>query len=152
MPKRPVSPFLAILAVGLGTTIVPLDSSVNIAFPDITRSFGIPLDAIQWVVICYVLTYSSLMLVCGKLGDLFGHRRIFRIGLALSIVAFWTIVMTYIGVNYVLTAGLHSYGFGGASVVRWMLIVAAIEALFIAVGYLAHSTVRRGAPAGPVPA
>ena len=72
----------AILAVGLGTTIVPLDSSVNIAFPDITRSFGIPLDAIQWVVICYVLTYSSLMLVCGKLGDLFGHRRIFRIGLA----------------------------------------------------------------------
>ena len=67
---------------------MPLDSSVNIAFPDITRSFGIPLDAIQWVVICYVLTYSSLMLVCGKLGDLFGHRRIFRIGLALSIIAF----------------------------------------------------------------
>ena len=88
MSKPPVNPFLAILAVGLGTTIVPLDSSVNIAFPDITRSFSIPIDAIQWVVICYVLTYSSLMLVCGKLGDLFGHRRIFRIGLALSIVAF----------------------------------------------------------------
>ena len=88
MSKHSVKPFFAILAVGLGTTIVPLDSSVNIAFPDITRSFGIPLDAIQWVVICYVLTYSSLMLVCGKLGDLFGHRRIFRIGLALSIIAF----------------------------------------------------------------
>lgn len=88
MPQSPVSPFFAILAVGLGTTIVPLDSSVNIAFPDITGSFGIPLDAIQWVVICYVLTYASLMLVCGKLGDLFGHRRIFRIGLAFSIVAF----------------------------------------------------------------
>ena len=88
LSKLPANPLLAILAVGLGTTIVPLDSSVNIAFPDITRSFGIPLDAIQWVVICYVLTYSSLMLVCGKLGDLFGHRRIFRIGLALSIVAF----------------------------------------------------------------
>jgi len=88
LSKHSVKPFFAILAVGLGTTIVPLDSSVNIAFPDITRSFGIPLDAIQWVVICYVLTYSSLMLVCGKLGDLFGHRRIFRIGLALSIIAF----------------------------------------------------------------
>ena len=81
MSKPPVNPFLAILAVGLGTTIVPLDSSVNIAFPDITRSFSIPIDAIQWVVICYVLTYSSLMLVCGKLGDLFGHRRIFRLSL-----------------------------------------------------------------------
>ena len=62
---------------------------------------------------------------------------------ALSIVAFWTIVMTYIGVNYVLTAGLHSYGFGGASVVRWMMIVAALEGLFLGVGYLATSTSRR---------
>ena len=79
---------MAIVAVGLGTLIVPLDSSVNIAFPDITRSFAIEIDAIQWVVICYVLTYSSLMLVFGKLGDLFGHRRIFRIGLAVSVVAF----------------------------------------------------------------
>ena len=36
--------------------------------------------------ICYVLVYGSLMLVCGKLGDLFGHRLIFRLGLALSII------------------------------------------------------------------
>ncbi len=79
---------MAIIAVGLGTLIVPLDSAVNIAFPDITRTFDIRINAIQWVVICYVLTYASLMLVCGKLGDLFGHRRIFRIGLAISIAAF----------------------------------------------------------------
>lgn len=88
MRQPAVSSFVAIMAVGLGTLIVPLDSSVNIAFPDITRHFDISINAIQWVVICYVLTYSSLMLVFGKLGDLFGHRRIFRIGLALSIVAF----------------------------------------------------------------
>ena len=88
MPRPIANPYLAITMVGLGTLIVPLDSSVNIAFPDITRSFAIPIDAIQWVVICYVLTYSSLMLVFGKLGDLFGHRRIFRIGLLVSAVAF----------------------------------------------------------------
>src|SRR6185312_10381887 len=40
----------------------------------------------QWLVICYVLVYGSLMLVCGKLGDLLGYRRIFRIGLAVSVV------------------------------------------------------------------
>ncbi len=80
--------FMATVTVGLGTLIVPLDSSVNIAFPHITRNFDISINAIQWVVICYVLTYSSLMLVFGKLGDLFGHRRIFRIGLAISAVAF----------------------------------------------------------------
>lgn len=88
MPKPIANPFVAILAVGLGTLIVPLDSSVNIAFPDITRNFEISINSIQWVVICYVLTYSSLMLVFGKLGDLFGHRRIFRIGLAVSVIAF----------------------------------------------------------------
>jgi ABC-type transport system involved in cytochrome c biogenesis permease subunit len=71
---------------------------------------------------------------------------------ALSIVAFWSIVMTYIGVNYVLAAGLHSYGFGGASVVRWMLIVASLEGLFLGVGYLAHSTNRRAAAGSTAPA
>jgi cytochrome c-type biogenesis protein CcsB len=58
---------------------------------------------------------------------------------ALSIVAFWTILMTYLGVNFVLTTGLHSYGFGGSSVVRWMLIVAAAEGLFLVVGGLSRS-------------
>jgi EmrB/QacA subfamily drug resistance transporter len=77
---------LGLLVVGTGSLITPLDSSVNIAFPYIVGDFGQPMAMIQWVVICYVLTYASLMLVFGKLGDLFGHRRIFGIGLAVSIV------------------------------------------------------------------
>ncbi len=56
----------------------------------------------------------------------------------LSIAAFWAIVMTYVGVNYVLTTGLHSYGFGGASVVRWLLAVAALEGLFLTAGVIFH--------------
>ncbi len=39
---------------------------------------------IQWIIICYVVTYSSLMLVAGKLGDRYGRRRIFKIGLGVS--------------------------------------------------------------------
>lgn len=74
--------------IGLGTLAVPLDSMVNVAFPDIVRSFALPIPMIQWVVICYVLTHASLMLVFGRLGDMFGHRRIFLIGAALSAVAF----------------------------------------------------------------
>lgn len=77
-----------LLVVGLGTLSAPLDSSVNIAFPFITRAFDAPLESIQWVVICYVLTYSSLMLVFGKVGDLFGHRRVFGTGLAILAIAF----------------------------------------------------------------
>ncbi|MDP6346629.1 MAG: MFS transporter [Alphaproteobacteria bacterium] len=74
--------------VGLGTLVGPLDTAVNIAFPFITRDFAVALSAIQWVVICYVLTYASLMLACGKLGDLFGHRRVFQLGLVCSAVSF----------------------------------------------------------------
>lgn len=79
---------LGLWVVGLGTLINPLDTSVNIAFPAITAAFGIPLADIQWVVISYVLTYASLMLAFGKLGDLYGHRRVFAAGLALSAVSF----------------------------------------------------------------
>jgi MFS family permease len=74
--------------LGLGMSIVPLDTAVNIAFPDITGSFGLPISMIQWVVICYVLTYAALMLAFGRIGDIGGHARVFRAGLAWSTVAF----------------------------------------------------------------
>jgi MFS family permease len=74
--------------VGLGASVVPLDTAVNIGFPDITRSFGLPILTIQWLVICYVLTYASLMLAFGRIGDIFGHARVFRTGLAWSVLAF----------------------------------------------------------------
>jgi ABC-type transport system involved in cytochrome c biogenesis permease subunit len=63
---------------------------------------------------------------------------------SMSIVAFQTILMTYLGVNFVLTTGMHSYGFGDSPVVTWMLLVATIEAAFLAVGLISH---RRAAPA-----
>jgi MFS family permease len=76
------------LVVGLGVAGVPLDTSVNIAFPAITTAFALEVRTIQWVVICYVLTYTSLMLVFGKVGDLLGYRRVFQLGLAVSAIAF----------------------------------------------------------------
>ena len=82
------SALAGMMVIGLGTLIVPLDRAVNIAFPDITTDFAIAISDIQWVVLSYVLTYAALMLVFGKLGDMFGHRRIFLIGLALSAASF----------------------------------------------------------------
>jgi MFS family permease len=75
---------IGLTIVGLGASLAPLDIAVNVALPEITRHFRLALGDVQWIVICYVLVYGSLMLVCGKLGDLFGHRRIFRIGLFVS--------------------------------------------------------------------
>jgi MFS family permease len=79
---------LRLVAVGLGIAVVPLDTSVNIAFPDITGSFGLPITMIQWVIICYVLTNAGPLLAFGRLGDLWGHARVFRAGLAWSVAAF----------------------------------------------------------------
>ena len=79
-------PVFGLCIVGLGASLAPLDIAVNVALPAITSHFRLALTDVQWLVICYVLVYGSLMLVCGKLGDLFGYRRIFRIGLAVSAV------------------------------------------------------------------
>jgi MFS family permease len=84
----PVRQRLRLAMLGLGISVVPLDTAVNISFPDITGSFGLPLPMIQWVVICYVLTYAALMLAFGRIGDIAGHARVFRAGLAWSVVAF----------------------------------------------------------------
>jgi MFS family permease len=77
-----------LMLLGLGISVVPLDTAVNIAFPEITGGFGLPIAMIQWVVICYVLTHAGLMLACGRIGDMWGHARVFRAGLLWSIVAF----------------------------------------------------------------
>lgn len=62
-----------------------------------------------------------------------------------SIAAFWMILMTYIGVNYVLASGMHSYGFGGSDVVFWMVTVAVAEIAFLVSAWLIRRS--RGAAA-----
>jgi EmrB/QacA subfamily drug resistance transporter len=75
------------MAVGLGATLVWLDFAVNVAFPDIAQSFALAVGDVQWVVIAYVLTYTSLMLIVGRIGDMLGHARVFRFGLLWSTAA-----------------------------------------------------------------
>jgi len=77
-----------LLIVGLGTLVVPLDSAVNIGFPAIVEHFGLAIPMIQWVVIAYVLTQTSLMLSFGRIGDMLGYRCVFLFGTGLSTAAF----------------------------------------------------------------
>jgi cytochrome c-type biogenesis protein CcsB len=55
-----------------------------------------------------------------------------------SIAAFWTILMTYLGVNFVLASGLHSYGFGSSNLVRIMGVIALAETAFLVAGWRAE--------------
>src|SRR5262245_44743534 len=94
---RAAPPLLGLLVVGLGTLPAHLDAAVNIAMPSITAAFALPLQDIRWIVIAYVLVYASLMLVFGRLGDLFGYRTIFQLGLIVSALGFlaWALAPSY---------------------------------------------------------
>jgi len=72
---------LTLIACILGSGIALLDGSiVNVALPTIQRELGGGLAAQQWIVNGYLLTLGSLILVGGSLGDVYGERRIFLIG------------------------------------------------------------------------
>jgi len=72
---------LTLVACIIGSGIVLLDgTAVNVALPSIQRALGGGLAAQQWVVNSYLLTLGSLILVGGSLGDLYGERRVFALG------------------------------------------------------------------------
>src|SRR5215475_7667638 len=72
---------LILMACILGSTIVFVDSTVvNVALPAIQRDLGGGLALQQWVVDAYLLTLGSLILIGGSLGDIFGEKRVFTIG------------------------------------------------------------------------
>jgi EmrB/QacA subfamily drug resistance transporter len=72
---------LILVAAILGTTVVTVDSTVvNVALPSIAEDLGGGLAGQQWTANAYLVTLSSLILIGGSLGDLFGARRVFMIG------------------------------------------------------------------------
>jgi len=72
---------LTLIACILGSGIALLDgTAVNVALPSIQDALGGGLAAQQWVVNAYLLTLGSLILIGGSLGDLYGERRIFALG------------------------------------------------------------------------
>lgn len=79
--SHPLGLRLGLWVVCLGAMVGPFDTTVNTAFPVITRAFALAPHEIQWVVIAFVLAQSCFTLVFGRLGDLFGHRRMFGFGL-----------------------------------------------------------------------
>lgn len=73
---------LTLVATILGSTVVFLDSTVvNVALPAISEGLDAGLSGQQWVVEAYMLTLVALLLVGGSLGDQFGRRRMFVVGL-----------------------------------------------------------------------
>ncbi|TMR08317.1 MFS transporter [Nonomuraea turkmeniaca] len=75
------NPWLVLLAVSLGVIMVMLDGTVvGIANPSIQVDLKASLSDLQWVTSGYLLALAVFLITAGKLGDLFGHKRVFLIG------------------------------------------------------------------------
>src|SRR2546430_10998600 len=76
--------WLALYVLCLGSLMIVLDMTVvNVALPSIRQDLGFSESSLAWVVNAYLLTYGGFLLLGGRLGDLFGHRRLFLAGIAL---------------------------------------------------------------------
>jgi EmrB/QacA subfamily drug resistance transporter len=76
-PRRWITLVIVITSI----FIVVLDNSVlNVAIPTILRDFDTTLPSLEWVVTGYALTFASLLIIGGRLGDIYGHRRVFVVG------------------------------------------------------------------------
>ena len=75
-------------AVAFGLFMIMLDNTVvNVALPSIQRDLGIGLSELEWIVTGYALAFAAFMLIGGKLGDAYGRRRLFVIGMAVFTLA-----------------------------------------------------------------
>ncbi|WP_283137814.1 DHA2 family efflux MFS transporter permease subunit [Rhizohabitans arisaemae] len=112
VPKGPQGhPWLTLLAVSLGVIMVMLDGTVvAIANPAIAADLNTTLADLQWITTGYLLALAVFLVTAGKLGDLFGHKRIFVVGI----------------VGFTLT----SLAIGLTSSVGWLIAFRVLQGLF----------------------
>jgi EmrB/QacA subfamily drug resistance transporter len=80
--------WLALYVLCLGSLMIVLDTTiVNVALPSIRADLGFTETSLAWVVNAYLLTFGGFLLLGGRLGDLFGQRRLFLIGISLFTLA-----------------------------------------------------------------
>src|SRR5438067_12134217 len=82
------NPWIVLLVLTTGFLMILLDTTiVNVAIPAMSAGLGAALDEILWVLNAYILVYAVLLITAGRLGDLFGQRNLFAIGLAVFTLA-----------------------------------------------------------------
>jgi EmrB/QacA subfamily drug resistance transporter len=98
-PPRDPRRWITLTIVIVSAFIVVLDNTVlNIAIPTILKEFHTTLPSLEWVITGYALTFATLLIIGGRLGDVYGHRRVFVVGAA------------FFGVGSLLASVSHSVG------------------------------------------
>jgi EmrB/QacA subfamily drug resistance transporter len=79
---------LSLLVIATAQLMLVLDDTVaNIALPSIQRDLDVPAATLPWIISAYVLAFGALLLFGGRAGDLYGRRRVLRLGLVIFTVA-----------------------------------------------------------------
>src|SRR5437867_12374350 len=109
------SRWLALVVVCLGDLMIVLDVTiVGVALPSIREDLGFSESSLAWVANAYLLTFGGFLLLAGRLGDLFGHRRLFLIGILLFTL---TSLACGLATAHVVLVGARALqGLGGAVV------------------------------------
>src|SRR5258707_3255523 len=105
--------WIALYVLCAGTLMIVLDTTiVNVALPSIQTDLGFSETSLAWVVNAYLLTFGGFLLLGGRLGDLYGHRRLFLAGITLFTVA--SLGCGLAGSQGFLIGARAVQGFGGA--------------------------------------
>lgn len=109
--QPPVNPWFAMLAIALGVTVVMLDGTITaVANPELALDLGATLSDLQWITNVYLLALAATLVLVGKLGDRYGRRTIFLIGVG--------------------GFGLASVAIGSAPAVSAVIVARAFQGLF----------------------
>ena len=107
--------WLALYVLCLGVLMIVLDATiVNVALPSIRQDLGFSQTSLAWVVNAYLLTFGGFLLLGGRLGDIFGHRRLFLAGITLFTLA--SLGCGLANSQALLVGARAIQGFGGAVV------------------------------------
>src|SRR5438477_849888 len=88
MAQARTNPWLVLVVLTTGFFMILLDTTiVNVAIPAMSAGLNTTLDQILWVLNAYILVYAVLLITAGRLGDLYGQRNLFAIGLFVFTVA-----------------------------------------------------------------
>ena len=107
--------WLAFAVLSLGSFMIVLDTTiVNVALPSIRTDLGFTEASLAWVVNAYMLFFGGFLLLGGRLGDLYGHRKLFAFGIAIFTVASFAAGIS--ASQPILIAARAAQGLGGAVV------------------------------------
>src|SRR5215218_8707026 len=116
--------WLALYVLCLASLMIVLDVTiVGVALPSIKEDLGFSDTSLAWVVNAYLLTYGGFLLLGGRLGDLYGHRRLFLIGISLFTVASLACGLSTTQGMLVVSRGVQGLGGAIASAVSLSLMV-----------------------------